>query len=106
MLLKSLILLSALVIVANCDPRLRFIFYYGSTDFIETAEFSAINLADLHSHPAFQRNVKTVMFHYGVGQSVSSRPIFDIITSYLFNREYNFVVISYENNNVVSTDVS
>ncbi|CAG9801920.1 unnamed protein product [Chironomus riparius] len=106
MLFKSLILLSALVSVAHCDPRLRFIFYYGSTDFMETAEFSATNLETLHAHPAFQRNIKTVMFHYGVGQSVSSNPVFDIITSYLFNREYNFVVISYENNNVVSTDTA
>jgi len=81
-------------------------FILSSTDFIETAEFSATNLEALNAHPAFQRNIKTVMFHYGVGQSVSSGPIFDIITSYLFSREYNFVVIAYENNNVVSTDVS
>jgi len=46
------------------------------------------------------------MFHYGAGQSISSIPVNDVITSYIFNRDYNFVTIAYESNNIVSTDVS
>lgn len=76
------------------------------TDFVETAEFNALNLANLFNHPAFNRNVQTVMFHYGAGQSISSIPVNDVITSYIFNRDYNFVVIAYEDNSIVSTDVS
>ena len=46
------------------------------------------------------------MFHYGAGQSISSIPVNDLVTSYIFNREYNFVAIAYEDNSIVNTDVS
>ncbi|CAG9801919.1 unnamed protein product [Chironomus riparius] len=103
MLFKTLFLLAALASVANCDPRLRFVFYFG-TDFVETAEYNALNLGNLFTHPSFNRNVQTVMFHYGAGQSISSIPVNDVITSYIFNRNYNFVVVAYEDSSIVNTD--
>ena len=76
------------------------------TDFVETVEYNALNFANLFTHPSFNRNVQTVLFHYGSGQSISSIPVNDVVTSYIFNRDYNFVVIAYEANSIVDTDVS
>lgn len=126
MLLKSLLLLIAFASFAHCDSRIRFVYYFGwvwkqnlnskiqlkqlkifrSESFIETAQFNVENLDTILTHPSFNRQGATVMLHYGAGQSLSTRAVHDIITSYLFSREYNFIAISYEDNSIIGTDVS
>jgi hypothetical protein len=64
------------------------------------------NLETIRQHPAFNNAMNTVMFHYGEGQSLSSVEVHDLVTSYIFNRGYNFIVVSYEDNSIIGTDVS
>lgn len=46
------------------------------------------------------------MFHYGVEQSLSTLQVNDVVTSYIFNRGYNFVVVAYEDTADLRIDVS
>jgi hypothetical protein len=104
MMLKSLFVFLALASCAYGDTRLRYVFYFGTVELVQTATYNVNNLQTILSHPAFVNTQQTVLFHYSVGQSLSSVQIHDLITSYIFSRDYNLVIVGYEDNDVVSTD--
>lgn len=48
----------------------------------------------------------TVIFHYGADQRIETPEVHDVISSYVGNGQYNFVVVDYSDVNTVSTGVS
>ncbi|XP_070509788.1 pancreatic triacylglycerol lipase-like [Chironomus tepperi] len=100
MLLKFLVFISALIAVANCDSRIIFRYY---TDGISFLEYNTNTLPQVLSHPNFVRTRETVFYHYSNGESLVTPQVHDIVTSYASMQRANFIVIWYQDNNVVST---
>lgn len=73
---------------------------------IQTAEFNHVNFGELINHPSFRRDINTILFHYGAGQTLNTLQVNDVITSYMFNRGYNFVAVTYDDDSIIGTDVS
>lgn len=47
----------------------------------------------------------TIIFHYGAGQNLATPQVFDIVTSYLNNQEFNFIMVDYDSINIVNENV-
>lgn len=46
------------------------------------------------------------MFHYGEGQTLATTQVHDLIQSYFNRGEHNLIVVNYDDNTVINTDVS
>ena len=69
-------------------------------------EYSTSTLPQVLSHPSFVRTRETVFYHYSNGESLVTPQVHDIVTSYATMQRVNFIVIWYQENNVVTTGVS
>ncbi|KAG5666904.1 hypothetical protein PVAND_014911 [Polypedilum vanderplanki] len=94
MLEKRIFLFLALLTITNADERLRFIFYQEPT---KTVEYNFNTFHNILTDPYFNRNLHTVLFHYGAGQNLNTPQVYDLVNSYAVNRNFNYVVIHYLN---------
>ncbi|CAG9801916.1 unnamed protein product [Chironomus riparius] len=100
MLVKSLVVILSLIALGSCDSRIRYRFYREAT-YVDDYTFADFNT--ILSNPSFSSSRQTVIFHYGAGQTLATPQIHDIITAYAVNRQFNFIVIFYDNLNTIST---
>ena len=73
---------------------------------ISFLEYNTNTLPQVLSHPSFVRTRETVFYHYSNGESLATPQVNDIVISYASMQRANFIVIWYQDNNVVSTGVS
>lgn len=47
----------------------------------------------------------TIIFHYGEEQNLGTPQVLDIVNSYVHNQDFNFIMVDYDNMNVVREGV-
>lgn len=72
----------------------------------DTTVFNFVNYHTILFHPLFQRTRSTIMLHYGEGQTLATTQVHDLIQSYFNRGEHNLIVVNYDDNTVINTDVS
>lgn len=97
---KFLICIAALIAAANCDQRVKFRFY---TSAIEVTEYNVDTFPSILSHSNFQRNRQTVILHYSNGQNLLTPQVHDVITAYATAQNFNFIVVAYDSDDIVTT---
>lgn len=64
------------------------------------------NFASIIDHSAFRYTGRTVIYHFGAGETARDPRVTEIITSYLYRGDYNVIVIDYSDVSVISDEVS
>lgn len=72
----------------------------------DTTNYDFSTFHTILNHPNFVRTRETILFHHGVGQTLTTTQVFDVIQSYFNRGAHNLIVITYEDTSIINTDVS
>ncbi|KAG5682562.1 hypothetical protein PVAND_011907 [Polypedilum vanderplanki] len=72
-----------------------FEFFYGTAHNPIMEIYTVDNFASIVNHQAFRNTGRSVIFHFGEGETARDQLIAELITSYLYNGNYNVIVIDY-----------
>ncbi|KAG5669475.1 hypothetical protein PVAND_017362 [Polypedilum vanderplanki] len=87
-----LLFLLSLLSISYAENRFRFIFYHDPPF---ATEYDVPSFRDVYHHPYFGRNRPTVMFHYGIDQTLGSPEIIALLNAYGINGQFNYIIIHY-----------
>ena len=77
--------------------------FFSGVSFVE---YNTNTLPQVLNHANFVRTRETVFYHYSSGESLVTPQVNDMVLSYASMQRANFIVIWYQDNNVVSPGVS